>query len=81
MPSKRRRSKLAKRYGRFSAKDVRLAADRLRHFIERNPEVAAAALGGTVAAISAGAGVGPGTAAIVGATTGVVGQTLTRWRA
>jgi len=51
----------------------------VRSFIAENPEMAAAMLGGTVGAIAAG--ISPAAAAVVGATTGVVGQTLVRKQA
>jgi hypothetical protein len=73
MGMRRRRTALARRYGHFSL-DGGLA--RVRGFIADNPEVTAAAIGGTVGTIFAG--IPQGAAAIVGATTGVLGQKLVK---
>jgi len=70
---RRARGALTRRYGHAA---IERARGRVRGFIAANPEVAAALLGGTIAAVAAG--VSPAAAAVVGATTGVIGQRVVR---
>jgi hypothetical protein len=71
--ARRKSSTLARRYGHSMSGG---AAARVKRFVVENPEATAAALGGTVGTIFAGAPVA--VAAIVGATTGVIGQKLVK---
>lgn len=75
---RRRKSALARRYGHLAVDraEVRSVGAKVRAFIAENPEVTAAAIGGTVGTLAAGSPVG--IAAIIGATTGVVGQKLVK---
>lgn len=65
----RRIRALARRYGHFGMTDVHNTTAGVRKLVGDNPMVAAMAMGGALGAISAG--MSPGSAALIGAATGI----------
>lgn len=72
----RRGRSLRRRYGHFGLTDVKDAAGNLRAMARDNPEVTAAALGASAGALAAG--MGTGTAALVGAAAGIAVEQAVR---
>lgn len=67
---------MRRRYGHFGMSDVHNATAGIRKLASDNPAVAAAVIGGTVAAVTAG--MSPGPAALAGAAAGIAVQQATR---
>jgi hypothetical protein len=67
-----RKRALARRYGHFSQVDIDAGVGRVRAIVAENPTLAAAAIGGTVGALAAGAS--PVGAALVGVLSSVTTQ-------
>lgn len=74
--SKRRKGKLARRYGHFSMKPIEDVTDGISRLAQKHPIATAGALGAGAGAIAAGMGVG--TAAILGGVAGVAVEKLTK---
>lgn len=68
--------KLARRYGHMSMKSVEDATGSIRKIAKDNPEVTALIAGGTVGGVAAGLGVG--TAILLGAAAGYGAEKLTK---